>query len=77
MTASSEGAGSETIVVDVPFEAGYAVENVLRISFMSLMRLNHDGIEIEHSTDNAGASTASLTFRSAPNTRRPISAFNE
>ena len=75
--ASAAGVITETLQLDSPLGVALAPQDVLRISFISLMRLNHDTIEIEHVTDLDGVSRVSLTFRSAPNTRVAASAFQE
>jgi hypothetical protein len=54
---------------------GIAATEIVRICFMSLMRLDHDSVEISHHADNTGLSQATLRFRSAPNTRQPLPAF--
>lgn len=77
ITASSEIAGGDRLQVDTPFTATHSVTEILRVSFITLMRLNHDVIEIDHSTDTHGVSRVKATFRSAPDTRVPLLAFDE
>lgn len=77
ITGSTEGIDGERLVVDRSFEDTYPLSDILRISFVALMRLNQDSIQIEHEVDNAGVSNVKATFRSAPDTRIPESAFNE
>lgn len=67
--------GGERVNVDQAFTTSYPLTEILRISFVTLMRLNHDTVQIEHLTDTDGVSTSMLTFRSAPNTRIPLPAF--
>lgn len=62
-------AGTETLTVDSAFEDPIARADILRISFMSLNRLDADQVEIEHLTDTAGVAKSILTFRSAPDIR--------
>lgn len=64
-----DGVGNETLVLDSTIPSAIAVENVVRICFMSLMRLDQDSIEIEHATDLVGVSEVQVTFRAAPNLR--------
>lgn len=61
--------GRERLDIGVSIPADIGIENVLRISFMELCRLNHDEVDIQHYADNMGASEVMLTFRAAPNTR--------
>jgi hypothetical protein len=77
IVSSTEGINGERLVVDRAFEDTYTLADILRISAITLMRLNHDSITIDHEVDNVGVSTVKATFRSAPNTRIPESAFNE
>ncbi|MDR3488614.1 MAG: hypothetical protein P4M05_27380, partial [Bradyrhizobium sp.] len=72
--ASSSG-GTETLVLDAAIPVAVAQRKVHRICFMLLMRLNQDTIQIQHTTDNEGVSTILAPFRSAPDTRVPLSAF--
>ncbi|MDO5646298.1 hypothetical protein [Paracoccus sp. (in: a-proteobacteria)] len=59
----------ERIGINIAFGEVIKPDDVLRICFMSLMRLDHDSIEIEHLTDLEGMSEVTLTFRSAPSLR--------
>lgn len=77
ITGSTEGINGERLLLDRSFDDTYPLAEILRISFITLMRLNQDTIEIDHEVDNAGVSTVQTTFRSAPDTRIPESAFNE
>ena len=77
ITGSTLAGNGEIITLDRAFEDTYPVGDIVRISFMAVMRLAHDSVEIDHSTDTHGVSTVSTTFRSAPDTRIPLSAFNE
>lgn len=61
--------GREILVLDAPIASEIQLTAPVRICFMTLMRLNHDSIQIEHMTDNTGVSTVLATFRSAPDTR--------
>lgn len=66
---------NEILGLDAPLPAAIKADNVVRISFMTLMRLNQDAIDIVHQTDDAGFATAQATFRSAPDTRVPTAGF--
>lgn len=75
ITASAfNSQGQEVIAIDSPIPSGFSPSAVVRICFIILMRLNQDSITIEHQTDTDGVATALVTFRSAPNTRIPITA---
>lgn len=69
-----DGSGREILVLDQPIAVNLKVNQVMRICFMALSRLNHDQVEFDHTTDSNGTSTAQLTFRSAPDTRNPLPA---
>lgn len=75
--ASAAGPRTEVIQLDNALGVTLAPEDVLRICFISLMRLDHDSIEVNHITDSEGVSEVSVTFRAAPNTRVPDAAFYE
>lgn len=70
-----DGSGRETLLLDAPLPAQVGLDDVLRICFMSLMRLDQDSIEIDHMTDIEGVSEVQVMFRSAPDIRVPQSAF--
>ena len=65
----------QTLTLDNEFAASHDVEDVVRVSFMTLMRLNHDSVAIDHQTDTLGVSTVRATFRAAPDLRRAQPAF--
>lgn len=77
ITASAAGSSTEVIQIDNSLGIELTPQDVLRICFISLMRLDHDSIEIDHITDCEGVSEVSVTFRAAPNTRVPDAAFYE
>lgn len=73
---SANGAsGRETLLLDEPLPSNVAPHDVLRICFMSLMRLDQDSIEIDHLTDLEGVSEVQVTFRAAPNLRVVAAGF--
>lgn len=73
ITSSSVAAdGNEIIAVDAPFVSGLDIDAVLRVSFMTLCRLDQDQVEIVHRTDSAGVALANTTFRAAPDLRQPL-----
>lgn len=74
--SSSQGIETERLTFDQPFNSTFSVQDIVRVSFMTLMRLNHDGVDIEHRTDTMGISTTSMTFRSAPDSRVVQPGFN-
>lgn len=65
----------EVIGVDQPFPNGLLPEEVLRVSFMRLSRLDQDRIEIVHVTDTQGVSRCSTTFKAAPPLRTEVEGF--
>lgn len=75
--SAADEAGLESLALDSAIPQTIAVSDVLRISFMSLMRLDHDSIEIDHLTDLDGVSEVQVTFRAAPDLRQPVAAFYE
>lgn len=77
ITGAVAGATTEVIQLDSALGVSITPMQVIRICFISLMRLDHDSIEVNHITDTDGASEVSLTFRAAPDTRTPAPAFNE
>jgi hypothetical protein len=66
----------EAITIDAPFGTTITPAAVLRVSFMSVARLDQDGIEITHETDSEGVSTVSAMIREAPVIRREEAAFS-
>lgn len=75
ITDSAMAGANETLLLNAPIGEVLSPSNVLRICFMSLMRLDHDSIEIDHKTDLEGVSEVQVTFRAAPNTRVAEAAF--
>jgi len=47
-------------------------KDIYKISFMAVARLDQDGIEINHVTDNKGLAKSVITFRVAPNIRQYV-----
>lgn len=66
--------GRETLLLDNAIQGSYSLDQIVRVCFMTLMRLNQDSVTIEHQTDSDGTATALATFRSAPDTRVPDAA---
>lgn len=56
--------GTERLMLDTPLPQPITQDDVLLISWMALSRLDHDAVEIQHTTDVDGLTTCSLTFRS-------------
>lgn len=61
--ASEIDAESEQVTMDSAFGVVVAPGDVSRISFMRLMRLDDDAIDIRHVTDLEGVATSSVGFR--------------
>lgn len=55
--------GTETITLGTSLTA--AVEDIARISFMTLMRSDQDSVEMRHDTDITGSTTCAVTFKTA------------
>lgn len=72
VATNTQSNGTENMMLDQPIGSGFAKDQVLRISFMTLMRLNHDEVSIVHKTDTFGVSEIAMTLRSAPDTRIEI-----
>lgn len=72
IVSSAGGANVESLQLSSSLGERIEPKDVMRISFISLMRLNHDAVEINHITDLEGVSQVSVTFRAAPDTRAPI-----
>ena len=72
--AAYDSQGREVLGLNVMLQDNIAPDDVVRISFMTLFRLNQDAVVIEHQTDTDGVATAQVTFRSAPDTRLPTTA---
>jgi hypothetical protein len=73
--SATDSGGIETLVLDSAVGVNLTADNVLRICFMSLMRLDQDSVDIEHITDLEGVSEVQVAFRAAPNLRVSESAF--
>ncbi len=67
--SSLTGSDKETIQLDSALGVAFAPQDVARVSFMALCRLDSDTMEIEHYTNTDGAARVALTFRSAPDIR--------
>lgn len=75
ITGSTASSTRESLALSSALPSALAVSDVARIMFISLMRLDHDSIQIDHLTDMTGISEVQLTFRSAPNSRQPLPGF--
>ncbi|WP_325438054.1 hypothetical protein [Pseudomonas nitroreducens] len=65
ITGSTELAGDvERLAIDAPLGVQVEISQVLRISWLSLCRLDTDSIEIQHETDSEGVALSQVTFRS-------------
>lgn len=73
--SASDSSGNEVLLLDTVLPSNLQPSDVLRICFMSLMRLDQDSIDIEHLTDMEGVSEVQVTFRAAPNLRVAEPAF--
>jgi hypothetical protein len=76
IVASAAGTGGQEIVgLDQPFDADIRADDVARVSFLRLCRLDQDQIELLHSTDTTGVATVSAAFRSTPDLRQIEAGF--
>lgn len=60
---------NERLTLDSPLPITLTPSNTIQISFMSLVRLNSDTLQMEHLTDTHGVMTCEAIFRSAPDLR--------
>lgn len=74
VSASSPGP-TLTLTLGSALPATYSADQFVAVSFMDLMRLNSDTLQLEHLTDTQGVLTCEAIFRSAPNIRTAASAF--
>ena len=65
ITGAIEAGSTETLTLNSALAADLAVDDVKRISFMSLSRLDQDSIEFTHHTDKSGLVTCMAAFRTA------------
>jgi len=65
----------EVLTLDQNLPDAFAPTDVLQISFMALVRLDQDQVEILHKSDSFGVTTATTTFRSVPNIRTEEDGF--
>lgn len=63
LSAAEVDDDTETLVLDSDLPAAIDPADVVRISYLALMRLSDDSVEIEHVTDIEGVGRAALTFR--------------
>lgn len=75
ITASSIGASHEVLTLDSVVSSIIPVDQIAQISFMTLSRLDQDSIDVVHSTDNQGQSSATMVIKSIPEIRTAPSAF--
>ena len=75
ITSVASAGNNHTLGVSPAITKAVSVDQVVRISFLILCRLNHDGVSVEHKTDTLGVSAVQMTFRSAPNSRNTPEAF--
>ena len=71
----NQNTGRDVIRINGTFPVAIDPSEIIRASFINLMRLNQDEVEIIHKTDTVGLSTAKVTFRHTPETRSAASAF--
>ncbi|RKS87140.1 hypothetical protein DES39_0355 [Orbus hercynius] len=53
----------ESLSLDIPLNRQIKPEQILRISYMRLCRLNSDSVDIKHLTDSQGLASCELIFR--------------
>lgn len=75
LTSATMSSGNEILGIDTPLGVDVTPREIVRVSYMSLMRLDHDSIDIDHITDTDGMSEIQVTFRSAPDIRVPSAGF--
>ena len=75
ITSATSTSTNERLLFDDPFGELIEPSSVLRICFITLMRLDQDSVQIEHLTDMQGVAEAEVTFRSAPDIRTATPAF--
>lgn len=68
--AVDNGDGTETITLSAPLGVAVSPAAIKRISFIALMRLNQDRVEINHASDQAGVSQSVVTFVTTPENRQ-------
>jgi len=66
---------NEVLTLSGAIPGGTTPEQIIQVSFMSLMRLNTDTLQIEHLTDTDGTLTCEAIFRSAPDLRVATTGF--
>lgn len=67
ITAAVEiDANTEELTLENPITPGFSVADVVAISYMTVLRLDQDSIEIDHSTDSAGATSIAVSFIDPP-----------
>jgi hypothetical protein len=62
--------GTETLTLAADLGVPVAVSSIKRVSFMTLMRLDQDRVEINHQTDNTGVATSVVSFITTPENRQ-------
>lgn len=75
IVASTTDGEIETLGLSEDFTTGFNVEDVFRISFLALSRLDQDAIEISHKADIEGVSTVVASFRNTPDLRQVKAGF--
>lgn len=69
ITSSAVDGTEEVMNLSAPLGVEIGPENVMRISYMALSRLDADQIELDHRADAEGLTVCSVTFKSVPNIR--------
>ena len=75
ITATSVSGGNEVLTLTGSIPGGASPDQIIQVSFMSLMRLNSDTLQLEHLTDTDGTLTCEAIFRSAPDLRVASTGF--
>jgi hypothetical protein len=66
-----ESTNNEVLTVDSAWGTALSQDNIKRVSYLTLARLDQDTIEIIHYSDKDGAATVSAAFRSVGDIRTP------
>jgi hypothetical protein len=66
VTDAQEDGDLDRLSLDDAFPTSLAPNDIARVSYLTLSRLDSDAISIEHITDNDGAARTELVFRAVP-----------
>lgn len=72
IVGSAVVAGGERLELSEAFPLTLLPQQIYKISFMAVSRLEQDVVELDHQTDSAGLTRAVVTFRNVPDLRQYI-----